>query len=317
MPLLESLNNYRESCHANAKLNCINPYQPAKLWLEHKVVSVISLPLNGVAAVSSLGLLALSISTIGVAKIFVYSLTLGTCELPLSTHFCELGDITAKAIVNILLTFIENIEDAVNLTISTCELGISAAKKLHLDKCLAAISKVAKFILSNLGECINFFAKRIFIGIKTALDSETHTFRLLRLLDPLSPIVESCQKLRAYSNDRTVSTIFKHYVFSIPNVLLFAGLGAIAFAAIPLTGSAFLFKATLMSTTNLNLQINTLFVETVTLATYSTFSIATDIGIGLADVFVLSYKAVDSLGIIRAAATVLDVIAYIPKAIIS
>lgn len=313
--MITTLNGYRDELFAKSHNDPALDVQLTN-WLGHKVVTLITIPVNLTLLTGSLTLCTLSCVTIGTARFAIYFFTLGNVKLPISTGFVTLMTSAFDGFVGLGISAGQLTYDTFNLAYQSYRLARFIIKELHLEGIISVIVKkvaeVVQFCFRQLGKTIDFFFTRILKGYQKALESENYQIKPFdqSLPSPLLKLNECVNEHRINNNERGLNTILKHYAWSIPAIICNTPVFLISGCASLILATAFLGKATVYSFTNINITIPTYTGKAFAISRDSGFNAALDLGVDIADVFVLSYKAIDSLGLMKAAATIFKCLSY-------
>jgi|GEM_PF-4753685 len=317
--MITTLNGYRnELFHKSHNDPALN--MQLTNWLGHKVVTLITIPVNLTLLTGSLTLCTLSCVTIGTAKFAIYFFTLGNVKLPISTGFVTLMSSAFDGFVGLGTIAGQLTYDTFNLAYQSYRLARFIIKELHLEGIISVIVKkvaeVVQFCFRQLVKALDFCFTRMLKGYQKALESENYDVKPSNqnLPSPLDELNNCAREHRIKSDDRKLSTILKHYVWSIPAIICNTPVFLISGCAFAILGAAFLGKATVYSLTNINIAVPTYAGKAFAISRDAGFNASIDLGVDVADVFVLSYKAIDSLGVMKAAATVFKCLSYAKEA---
>lgn len=316
--MIDALNDYRDTLF-NKSHN--DPALDVQLtnWLGHKVVTLITIPVNLTLLAGSLTLCALSCVTIGTARFATNFFTLGKYKFPLSTGFDTLMKNAGTGVWGLGASVGELTYDTFNLAYQSYRFAHFVIKELHLEGIISVIVKkvaeVVQFCFRQLINVLDFGFTRICKGFEKASESENSVESFNQnLFFPLDELNNCASEHRIKNDDRKLSTILKHYVWSIPTIICNTPVAVISGCAFAILGAAYLAKVTVYTLTNINIAIPTYAGKAFAVSADAGFNVAADLIIDVADVFVLGYKAIDSLGVMKAAATVLKCLAYAKEA---
>ncbi len=309
-PIITQVNNARRQCYVDSysEKSCS---EASVNWLAHKALSAISIPLNvvglgvGLAGAVGGGL------TIGSIKIAIFAASLGQIEPRFSTGFLFFGERTVHSLIHLALNVWEVAQVIVDISNQIWRGARWIGEKLHLDHLFAAIFK-------QFGRIINFAAERIAEGVQKTIESEKNLEAFGRtpsFIRPLDDIAKE-SRLTYASQGRPLLQVFKHTFVSLLNIPV----NSVAFAISTLAGAilsvAFVAKVALNAVT-INIPIPTYAAQALSSSGAAIANIALDSGTIFCDVFVVIYKSAEALRITKVAATVFELLAYIPKAIFS
>ena len=318
--IINTLNDYRDTLFNKSQNDPALNVQFTN-WLGHKVVTLITIPVNLTLFTGSLTLCALSCVTIGTAKFATNFFTLGSVKLPISTGFETLMKSAGTGFWGLGVSLGELTYDTFNLAFQSYRFAHYAIKELHLEGIISVIVKkvaeAVKFCFRKMIDILDFGFTRICKGFSKASESENSVENFdQNLFFPLSAIncCASKHRINIKVEERKVSKVLKHYIWSIPTIICNTPLAAISACAFAILGSVFTLKAAVYALTNINIAIPTYANKAFAVAAYAGFNVASDLIVDVADVFVLSYKAIDSLGIMTAAQTVFKCLAYAKEA---
>lgn len=317
--MITTLNSYRDELFAKSHNDPALDVQLTN-WLGHKVVTLITIPVNLTLLTGSLTLSMLSCVTIGTARFATYFFSLGNCQFPLSTGIDTLMTSAFDGFVDLSISAGQLTYDTFNLVFQSYRLARFVIKELHLEGVISVIVKkvaeVVEFCFRQLVKALDFCFTRILKGYQKALESENYDVKPFNqnLPSPLDELNNCASEHRIKSDDRKLSTILKHYVWSIPAIICNTPVFLISGCAFAILGAAFLGKATVYSLTNINIAVPTYTGKAFAISRDAGFNASIDLGVDIADVFVLSYKVIDSLGVMKAAATVFKCLSYAKEA---
>ncbi len=323
-PGLHQINVARGNCFKQSHHSQITKGAAFANWLGHKALTVVSLPANTVGAgVGSLGAIVTG-CTLGALKVSIYAVTLGNVKPSFPSGFFWNAERGFNAGAHVAVNLGELLYDAGN----TVYLGYRAirwvAQKLHLEGLFTAIfrqlSEAFKFITNEIvAPVFRFVGRRIEKGFEKAAQAEGNfNFKgeTPALLKPLDDLAKD-NRIDFSANDRPLINIFKHYLFSIPNIPVNVAAAVGAGAASVVLGTAFVSKAALYATTNIDIPVPTFAGQALDATLATTRNVGVDVGTNIGDGFVLLYKTANALGINRVVATAIQIIMYIPEAILS
>lgn len=321
-PLLTEVNQTREGLFTYSYQDRLSVDTTAA-WFGHKVLSFACIPCNAVAIGVGLTGMVATAATLGTLKVAVYAGTLGNVKPSFPTGFLWFNERTAKAACDCCVNAYELIYDLGHLFYQGFRLVEWIAKKIHLGgfvkKALKLIADTFEVIARKvLLPVVEFAAKRIQAGLEKAMESEVRCEmdEDIPFFKPMNEVAKET-RINMQSQDRLLSTILKHYAISMVSIPVNAVAATVFTATSIILSAAFVGKASLYAATNVHIPIPT-YVEHSLKATASTgYNTIADVATNVADPFVLIYKTAYALRLNRVMATALDVIFYIPQAILS
>jgi|GEM_PF-4169236 len=307
LPIIYRLSKYRESLHqgSNGK---ISRSEKVGNWLGHKAVTCISIPLNVLEIVGCVVLGVISACTLGAIKVAVFALSLENYKPGFTIGVAWLGERALHGFVDTYLNIIELVHDAKIVFNKTKQFVKWSAEKLHVTDLFNRISKKISFIVNQV------------IGhLKETVDVtwEAEPYKAFEAPYPFKELNEwtKSTSIDLKSDDRALLDVFKHYLLSVANIPVnFAA--TLALGSISVVSTAlFLSKVGLYAAFKVKVPLPT-YLQQFSVATFQTAgNTIRDFSNDIADIVVLSYKASNTLGIIRVAKTALKVVVYIPESI--
>lgn len=282
----------------------------AGCWLNHKSLTVCSIPANTLSTGVGLAGMAVTAATLGTAKVAVFAISLGNQTLPIDTGFTWFGNRTAHSVWHLLLNTGELAYDTGNVVYRVVQVAPRIAKVLHIEE-------EVKAILRRMGQGLDFAARRIEKGFVRAGEAEKGNEFSWDTPPILSWIDKPTEEVRINmdSASRPWDKIVKHGLLSVVNVPLNGAVAVCSGVATAILGTAFVGKAIFYATTNIDIPVPT-YAGVAAGATFSTSSnVVIDAANNVGDGFVSLYKTSAALGINRVLTTALGVIEYIPKAL--
>jgi hypothetical protein len=288
-------------------------------WVFHKILSCISIPVNTVEFVFSVTAFIASACTIGTAKVALYALTLGNFKLPISTGFEVLADHGLQGFIGLFGNIYEIGYDVYDLAYQATKLPRFIAEKLNLEGFFQAlmlkIQSVVDTCLIEINKFLAKFSDRLSVSINVALASEKPV--VTGTPYPLNKLNNLCRNQHPFlSNDsRSFEGIFKHYAYSILNIPCNAVTAVAALIASLALSTAFVVKATIHATTNIDIEVPTYAGQAIEILEITSANAAVDTAFCVTDGFITIYKVSDAIGILKVMATAKDILFYIPVAI--
>jgi hypothetical protein len=283
-------------------------------FLGHKALSVILIPTNILTIGLGIAGMAASACTLGALKVAIFAVT-GKKDL-FSTGFLRCAEISVFSFAHVCANSAELfIEGA--LAVKKCAKAVhGVVKKMGMEQ---VVKRALHAVIDAYAKASAFVEKRIGKGFKKAAEAEgkfKFTMNTPFFLRPINDLAKQ-NRIQPNAQDRPLSTILKHTFYSIPNIALNGTTAVCAIVATAVLGIAFIGKAALYATTNIDVSIPT-YVGPVSEAAITTAGNAiVDTATDIADGFVLLFKASKALGINKLVAKASHVIAYIPRAIFS
>lgn len=316
--MIDTLNGYRDELFNKSHQDPILSVQLIN-WLGHKPVTLITIPVNLALLTGSLTVCAFSCATIGTARFATNFFTLGNVKLPIPTGFETLMKSAGTGVWGLGVSVGELTYDTFNLVYQSYRFAHFVIKELHLEGIISVIvkkvAKVVEFCFRQMAKVLEFCFTRICEGFSKASESENSVELFNQnLFYPLNAINSFASNHRIKNDDRKLGIILKHYAWSIPTIICNTPASIISGCAFAILGTAYLAKVTVYTLTNINIAIPTYANKAFAISSDAGFNAAADLVVDIADVFVLGYKAIDSLGVMKAAATVLKCLAYAKEA---
>ncbi len=316
--MITSLNGYRDELFNKSHNDAALDVQLTN-WLGHKVVTLITIPVNLTLFTASLSLCTISCLTIGTARFATHFFTLGNFQFPLSTGFSTLMTSAFDGFVGLGVSAGQLTYDSFNLVFQSYRLARFVIKELHLDGIISVIVKkvaeVVQFCFRKMIELLNAGFTRICEGFTKASESEISVENFdQNLPSALKKLNECVNEHRISYNERGFNTILKHYAWSVPAIICNTPVFIISGCACVILGTLFIAKATVYTLTNINIAIPTYTGKAFAISRDAGLNAGVVLAVDIADVFVLSYKAIDFLGVTKAAATVFQCLAYAKEA---
>jgi hypothetical protein len=292
-------------------------------WLGHKTLTVITLPANVAGVTIGIAGMIGTACTLGTLKVGIFAATLGNVRPDFSIGFIWCLERTVHSIIHLGLNLGELAYDAGNAVYLGYRLIRWIGDKLHLgplfNEIFRELGRLFDYVaLHILKPALHFVAKRLDSGIKKAIADEENV--TLRGGTPsfIKPLDDWTKENRIDgSQDRSWTKIFKHYCFSVANIPVNAVVASAAGGAAAISSAAFVGKVILYATTSINIPVPTFAGQMIVTTYAATSNVAADIATNIGDVFVVIYKTACALRINRVMATALDVLLYIPVAVLS
>lgn len=276
-------------------------------WFGHKFISAVSIPANGAAFVAGCAGLALTSCTLGAFKVAVFAATLGNVEMKFSTGFIW----TAERTFSALLDTLQNIGE---LLYDTFDLTCHAFRGVRWVLTAINIGCLTHLIL----KAVTFVCKRIEAGVSVTIKDEMSLPNAsLQAFSPLYALNQAVIARSSLYENQSLMRIAEHKALTLLNIpahAVVATLSCVLSAAGVVAAAA---KGIIYATTNQHIPFATGFIYTATLSVEASYNIARNIVDLGADAAVLLYKAANVLPIQKAVVTALQVVAFIPRAIIS
>lgn len=280
----------------------------ASCWVGHKAVSVICLPLN--ATLTNLGLAAIATTscTLGAFKVALFAASLGNIQPNFSIGFLWLAERSFTAALDIVTNATELASDAIDIGYESYKGAKWVLTALHIDVLVEALVK-------KLNSALTFISKRLEAGIRIAADDELNQPSYSP--DILYPLSQAVRARSCFSGNQSMRRWIEHKALSIVHIPAQTALAATSgFLTLCLT-TAFCAKAALYALTTIHIATPTALFQIGTISLYSAEKLVENIGDNTVDVAVLVYNVADTIGVVKAIATLQDLLLYIPKAILS
>ncbi len=304
-------NLWKTSHNWDAKEYEPEPSIPLKIgsWIGHKIVTVITLPVNVVSVGICATGMVLSACTLGAFKVAVFAITLGK-KLTYPTGCLTFGKWMLHSIVHIALNTGELVFDVLDPIYQVGRAVKWVAVKLHIDH-------IIKEVFIHIADFFAFVAEKIAKGWRKAYEAE-EAFRFDDdtpiPIRKLNEITKDC-RIDLNQEERPLGDILKHYVLSVFNIPLNATAALCSFVASLVLSSIYLVKVGVQATTDLNIAIPTGAGQAIATTFETTRNTFVDLGVDISDVFILMYKTSKALGIYKVMVTTIKVIRFIPEAL--
>ena len=321
-PIISQLNKAREDCHLESHEHYgshKSTLERVGYWFGHKGMTVVTVPTNIVVVCLGTAGFAAGSLILGSAKIFTYAITCGYIKPSFSTGALYCGERALSSTGQLFTNLGELMLDGFHLIADTATTCFLIAEKLQFGGTVRAIFEaLGRGCWTVLDYTLFFAFRRLGEAFIKAGTEETPTvnFETPELLRPLDDAAKA-ERIDLSSNERSFGKIFKHTVISLANIpanAVTAVCSAVAFAAL---SSVFLAKVALYTVANVSIPLPTYIGKAGEAMLVSTANVAKDVSTDFADVFVVTYKTSDALGLNRVALTALNVIMYIPVAMFS
>ena len=277
----------------------------------HKLLSAISFPLNAVAVGAGVAGAVAGGVVIGSVKVAIFAATLGNKQLRVPTGVVWFGERTVTPFVNLFLNSFEMITDIVKLCKKVVRKVKQVFEALHLQYVFTKIADVAERVVSFIG-------RRLEAGFTKAIESEGQNLfpdHTLPIVSPLNDFRNRVSNFDRNYEQRTVSDIAVHTLTSCVTLPVNVGTLLAGGALTVLSAVAFTTKALVYSFTNLDLRFSTQLSSHSTITGIGLFELVQNTGTCLVDIPLTIYKASEATGLVRAVATIADLIFYIPRAV--
>lgn len=306
IPVLTNINTFRETLFDISHGGGTPPAPMAirtASWTLHKAVSVICLPANGVASAVGLTCMAATCCTLGALKVSIYAATLGNVEPTFSIGFVWLGERTILSMYQVCKNLGELAYDAGDL----CYQGYENLRYVLTALKMGHVMKYVKKALEFIGE-------RISKGVNVAINDE-QSLAVPNLQATQRALQEATARRSCLNANQNWTMFFEHKMLSVINIPLQGSVAAFSAAACGCALVASIAKASLYALTNIHVSVPTGVSYFGRIALLSGLNTAQNCAELVADGVVSIYKIADSLHIMKALATVGDVLAFIPRAI--
>lgn len=279
LPIIFELDKYRKTLYHTSHDDVTDTVKQISCWFGHKVFTVITVPANVLEIGLSLTGAVASSCTVGVFKIAVFAFTLGNYKIEHPTGFTWFGERVVHGIREITINIGELIYDVANIVYRILE--------------------------------------RIVKGIAKAAEAEE--IPTYEIQAPLNLVEDATapHRIDFNSEERSLQSIFDHYLLSCINIPLNATIAVGGAGIATIFSAIFISKAALYATTNINVPIPTCAGQALFTTIAATDYVVRDVVTDLADVPVLLYKVSTTLKIYDIIVSPLRVIMYIPEALFS
>lgn len=286
------------------------PLRRVSCWLGHKAVTVVSLPVNALAALAGTAGAVLSAATLGATKVAVFAATAGNFKLELPTGCSFLLERSIHAAGEAAFSVLEASYDLLD-TLSLSRTAVWwSAKKLKLEP-------YAKAALESIDRIYGEFTQAVTEGFERSSQTEGKFSFSLETPYPLSALndLTSLTRIDFDAPDRPWKQIFCHYFISIAAVPANTVAAIAASVAAVALVSFFALKVAWNSFGNHNLALPSRFADAVNLSFSGLANASLDCGTDTVDSFIVLYKTAATLRVLNVVTEVWNVIAYIPEAL--
>lgn len=308
--LLNELSDYRQKLFKEYNDNSISTLSRIESFIGHKAVSVITIPVDLTGCAIGITGMVGSACILGAFKVFVFAITLGNIECKFSTGFLWFEKKTTGCITDLTLNLSEFIADGENGCIHVYNTMLKAAAKLH-------ISGFVKKVFHQIDLLVHFMTKRLQRGFDQAYLCEKKYGFVFSLKTPsfLHWIDKPTSECRLQPDEtRPLSKILKHSIASIVNIPLNATVALVGLAASAILTSAYVGKSLFSAVTNIDIPVPVAVAPVVGATLATTINASIDTVNCMVDVAILVYKTAEVTGLINVAATMKDLLLYIPRA---
>ncbi len=292
-------------------------------WSAHKVLSVVAFPVNLAGVAFGVTSMALSACTLGALKVAVYALTLGRIELRFSTGFISSGNVAVNSFLHLVRNTGELTIDVVNAIYNGYRVIRWIGEQLPLGfvrEIFVQIGSLFRYVFNEvIVPSTEFLFRRLEVGFNSAVASEGNyqsNFQTPSFIRSLDDITAST-RTDNHAQERSISQIFKHYLFSAANIPVnlatAVGMGALSLV----TGSCFIAKIGICAFTTINIPLPTYVERTLEKTTVCSRNVFGDAYINVQDGFILTYKVSRAIHLTTVLATIGDLLLFIPRAVIS
>ncbi len=272
-------------------------------FIGHKIVTPLSLIINPTLTGVGLAGMVTTTCTLGAFKVVVFVASLGNIEPQFPTGFTWFAKHTEHSFYHTFANTGEILFDAIDLF----DLGKRTihylGKQLHLE---TIVEKVITFIK----DVSIFIDNRLSKGFEKAAEAEPE-IHLGKRKTPffLESLYNSAEKFRG---DHSASAIFNHTIYSIVNIPLNAATCVVSTVATIALGTLFIGKALIYAGTNLNIGVPTGAGHSLNAAWATLANTVTDSGLVSINAVVTLYKTADAVGVVKAIATIGEILIRIP-----
>ncbi len=306
-PVVSNITAFRSTLFRDEHNHDHTQEQRLRAWFGHKLISAVSIPANVAAVGVGCAGIALTSCTLGAFKVAVFAATLGNVEPKFSTGFIWTAKRTFSALLDTLQNGGELLYDTMDLTYQAFRVARWVLTAINIGCITHLISKALVFV-----------CKRIEAGVAVTINDEMSLPNAsLQVLSPLYTLNQEVIARSSLYKDQSLRHIAEHKALTIINIPANAAVAAVTCALSAAGIVAAVAKGIIYATTNQRIPFATGFIYTATLSLEACYNAARNVVDLGADAAVLLYKAANVLPIQKAVVTALQVVAYIPRAIIS